>query len=155
VPTGAYYKVVNRANGKALDTGGQTADGTAVQMWFDNTSNNQQWTFEFINSATSLAATTATTRSEVTTTRDAGAATSSVQVLIDPTVRELSVTLAKGYAGEKRVSIEGRGGLVWAEGAFSGFAATLSTADIPAGAYTLRVTGSMGTIEERKILIRP
>ena len=27
VPTGSYYKVINRANGKALDTGGQTADG--------------------------------------------------------------------------------------------------------------------------------
>jgi hypothetical protein len=69
--------------------------------------------------------------------------------------RELTVTLGKGFAGEKRASIEGRGGLVWAEGTFTGLAATLSTADIPAGGYTLRVTGNTGTIEERKILIRP
>jgi arabinan endo-1,5-alpha-L-arabinosidase len=160
VPTGTFYKVINRANGKALDTGGQTADGTAMQMWFDNTSNNQQWTFEFISSATSLAATATTaSRSDVTTTREPGAAASAlasaVQVRIDPMVRELTVTLSKGFAGEKRISIEGRNGLVWAEGTFSGVAHTLSTADIPAGAYTLRVTGNMGTIEERKILLRP
>jgi hypothetical protein len=78
-----------------------------------------------------------------------------VQVRIDPMSRELSVKLAKGFAGEKRVSVEGRNGLVWAEVVFSGAAHTLSTADIPAGSYTLRVTGNTGTIEERKILIRP
>jgi hypothetical protein len=159
VPTGSYYKVINRANGKALDTGGQTADGTAVQMWFDNTSNNQQWTFEFISTATSLAATattaTAVARSEISAAREPGAATSALQVRIDPMVRELTVTVPKGFPGAKRVSVEGRNGLVWAEGAFPGLTHTLSTADIPAGSYTLRVMGNTGTIEERKILIRP
>ena len=41
---GSFYKLINRANGKALDTGGQTADGNVMQFWFDNPSNNQQWT---------------------------------------------------------------------------------------------------------------
>jgi arabinan endo-1,5-alpha-L-arabinosidase len=158
VPTGAYYKVINRANGKAVDTGGQTADGAAMQMWFDNTSNNQQWTFEFVSSSTSLTAASAASSAVAqsgTLAAPATAAPASMQVLINTPARELSVTLSAGVGGEKRVSIADRKGLVWAEGAFNGAAHTLSTADVPAGAYTLRVSGDNGLIEERKILLRP
>ena len=156
VPVGAYYKVINRANGKAIDTGGQTADGATMQMWFDNPSNNQQWTFEFVSSSTALTATAAAT-SAVTpsSTLATSAAPAATQLLINTPARELSVTLSKAVGGEKRVSIVDRSGLVWAEGVFNGAAHTLSTAEMPAGAYTLRVTGDNGLIEERKILLRP
>ena len=155
VPTGSYYKVISRANGKALDTGGQTADGTFMQMWFDNPSNNQQWTFEFVSSSTSLAASTAATQSEPASTLALAASTDAVQVRISPQARELVVTVPKAVTGEKRVSIFDRTGLVWAEGAFRGSAHTLRTAEVPAGAYTLRLVGDTVVIEERKILIRP
>ncbi len=155
VPVGTYYKVINRANGKAIDTGGQTADGTFMQMWFDNPSNNQQWTFEFVSSSTALTATSAAasgaTSGVLASTTGTAPAT---QVLINTPARELSITLS-AVSGEKRVSIADRNGLVWAEGVFKGAAHTLSTADMPAGAYTLRVSGDHGLIEERKILLRP
>ena len=159
VPIGSYYKVINRANGKAVDTGGQTADGAAMQMWFDNPSNNQQWTFEFVSSSTALTATAAATSTATTSSTLATTTTKRrpprLQVFINTPARELSVTLSAAVSGEKRVSIADRSGLVWAEGVFDGAAHTLSTAEMPAGAYTLRVTGDNGLIEERKILIRP
>jgi arabinan endo-1,5-alpha-L-arabinosidase len=147
VPIGTFYKVINRANGKAVDTGGQTADGTFMQMWFDNTSNNQQWAFEFVSSSTAL---TASAVAASAATEPAG-----MQVVINTPARELSVTLSAAVKGEKRVSVADRSGIVWAEGVFDGSAHTLSTADMPAGPYTLRITGDNGLIEERKILLRP
>ena len=157
VPIGAYYKVINRANGKAVDTGGQTADGATMQMWFDNASNNQQWTFEFVSSSTALAATSAAASSATSGTlaTTATAAPATLQVSLNAPARELSVTLSAKSSGEKRVSIADRTGIVWAEGAFSGAAHTLSTAAVPAGEYTLRVTGDNGLIEERQVLVRP
>jgi arabinan endo-1,5-alpha-L-arabinosidase len=40
-----YYKVVNRANGYCLDTGGSTTT-TPMEFWYSNSSINQQWQFE-------------------------------------------------------------------------------------------------------------
>ncbi|RYD83736.1 MAG: hypothetical protein EOP84_07440 [Verrucomicrobiaceae bacterium] len=40
-----YYKIINRATGKCLDTGGATADGSAMENWYNNASYNQQWKF--------------------------------------------------------------------------------------------------------------
>ena len=51
---GSYFKVTNRANGKCLDTGGATADGSVMQFWTSGGSNNQQWTFELISSSTAM-----------------------------------------------------------------------------------------------------
>jgi arabinan endo-1,5-alpha-L-arabinosidase len=160
VPVGSYYKVINRANGKAVDTGGQTADGNFMQMWFDNPSNNQQWTFEFVSSSTSLTAASVATQSATgstasTSTLALAASTEAVDVRISAQARELSVTVPKAVTGDKRVTVLDRNGLVWAEAAFAGATQTLSTAEIPAGAYTLRIIGDTGVIEERKILLRP
>ena len=47
---GGFYKVINRTNGKCLDTGGSTADGAAMQFWTSGSSSNQQRTFELISS---------------------------------------------------------------------------------------------------------
>ena len=120
VPTGSYYKVINRANGKALDTGGQTADGRSCSS--GSTTRATISSGRSSSSARRRRWRPPWPRSEVKspTTRGTGAAVSSVQVRIDPRIRELSVTVAKGFAGEKRVSVEGRNGLVWAEGVFSG-----------------------------------
>ncbi|MFW6353269.1 MAG: RICIN domain-containing protein [Verrucomicrobiota bacterium] len=40
-----HHRLVNRANGKALDTGGQNSNGSLVQQWYVNASHNQQWEF--------------------------------------------------------------------------------------------------------------
>ena len=45
---------------------------------------------------------------------------------------------------EARQRSSDRTGLVWAEGASTVRRINLSTAEIPAGAYTLRVTGDTG-----------
>ena len=147
VSTSGFYKLINRANGKAMDTGGQTADGSVMQFWFDNTSINQQWTFEFLSSSTAL---TAASASAATTA--AKMAVEATQVLLNPATSSLTVTVPQ--AGEKRVTVSNKNGLVWAEGAFNGATLTLSTAEIPAGAYTLHVLGDEGVIEERAILIK-
>uniref|UniRef100_UPI00403E8687 RICIN domain-containing protein n=1 Tax=Paenibacillus sp. FSL W8-0194 TaxID=2921711 RepID=UPI00403E8687 len=42
---GDYWKIVNRATGKALDTGGQTGDAAPMQQWFVNSSSNQLWRY--------------------------------------------------------------------------------------------------------------
>jgi arabinan endo-1,5-alpha-L-arabinosidase len=147
VSTSGFYKLINRANGKAMDTGGQTADGSVMQFWFDNTSINQQWTFEFLSSSTAL---TAASASAATTS--AKMAVEATQVLLNPATSSLTVTVPQ--AGEKRVTVSNKNGLVWAEGAFNGATLTLSTAEIPAGAYTLHVLGDEGVIEERAILIK-
>jgi hypothetical protein len=155
VAAGSYYKVINRANGKALDTGGQTGDGNVMQMWFDNTSNNQQWTFEFVSSSTSVSASSvamsSATRPQATV--DAGPAARSLSYAYDPRARTLSLTLTG--AGEKRAMLVGRNGLVWAEAATMGDTQALSTAEVPAGPYQLRVIGADGAVLERDLLIRP
>ena len=38
------YKIVNRANGKCLDTGGGTANGSVMKFYGSNASLNQVWT---------------------------------------------------------------------------------------------------------------
>ena len=43
--SGTFYRVVNRATGKAVDTGGLNTNGAIVQQWFVNDSTNQQWEF--------------------------------------------------------------------------------------------------------------
>jgi hypothetical protein len=45
VPVGSYCKIIARNSGKCLDTGGLTANGSTMQQWYSNPSNNQQWTF--------------------------------------------------------------------------------------------------------------
>jgi hypothetical protein len=40
-----YYKIINRATGKCVDTGGATGDGDNVENWNNNASYNQQWKF--------------------------------------------------------------------------------------------------------------
>ncbi|GAB3108563.1 hypothetical protein GCM10027160_06690 [Streptomyces calidiresistens] len=46
VDTGAWYVLVNRHSGKALDVAGvSTADGAALQQWTRHDGNNQQWRF--------------------------------------------------------------------------------------------------------------
>jgi hypothetical protein len=46
VPTDSgYYKIINRATGKAVDTGGNTAEGSNVESWSQGSSYNQQWKF--------------------------------------------------------------------------------------------------------------
>ena len=48
VPTDSFFfKIINKANGRALDNEGQTADGAGVRQWTasGNNSWNQQWTF--------------------------------------------------------------------------------------------------------------
>jgi arabinan endo-1,5-alpha-L-arabinosidase len=153
VPTGTFYKLINRANGKAVDTGGQTADGAVMQFWFDNTSSNQQWAFELVSSSTSLAATSAQGQ-HAPLTGGSEAAAATVQMQFDPPARRLSLSLTGATGGTKRVTISDRTGLVWSEQVFDGTSINLSTAEIPAGGYTLRITGDEGVIEERKILIR-
>ncbi len=151
VPTGTFYKLINRANGKAVDTGGQTADGAVMQFWFDNTSLNQQWTFEFVSSSTSLVATSA----QAQRASPAGSAeTAGVQMEFDPPARRLILRLKGAESGTRRVTISDRTGLVWAEQVFDGTSINLSTGEVPAGGYTLRIFGVDGVIEERKILIR-
>ena len=132
----SYYKIINRANGKAVDTGGQTGDGAVMQFWYDNVSFNQQWAFEFVSSSTSLASTPA-------------------QILLSPSTRELSVLLSQPAAGVARMTVVDKMGLLWAEGMFTGNSHRLSTENIPAGRYTLRVTDDFGVVEERQILIKP
>jgi arabinan endo-1,5-alpha-L-arabinosidase len=141
----SYYKLVNRANGKAVDTGGQTGDGAVMQFWYDNVSFNQQWAFEFVSSATSL-----------TSTLSASTETASpLQVRVSPPTRDIGVALAKPAAGVARVTVVDKSGLLWAEGMFVGDSHRLSTENIPAGRYTLRVSDDYGVIEERQILIKP
>jgi arabinan endo-1,5-alpha-L-arabinosidase len=144
-PVDSYYKLVNRANGKAVDTGGQSGDGAVMQFWFDNTSSNQQWAFEFVSSSTSLASTSST--SEV--------ASAPVQVRVSPPTQAIDVALSKPAAGVARATVVDAKGLLWAEGMFTGDSHTLSTENIPAGRYNLRVSDDYGVIEERQILIRP
>jgi hypothetical protein len=157
VATGSYYKVINRANGKALDTGGQTGDGNVMQFWFDNTSNNQQWTFEFVSSSTSLASSSAVssaTRAQSSgTAREVTGLPRTLTYAHDPRARALTIALPGG--GEQRVMLVGRNGLVWAEATASGDTQTLSTAEIPAGPYKLRVIGADGAVIEKDLLIRP
>jgi arabinan endo-1,5-alpha-L-arabinosidase len=150
VATGSFYKLINRANGKALDTGGQTANGSFMQFWFDNTSVNQHWTLEQVSSSTSVAAESSTASASVVPT--AGATT--MQVLLIPQSTTLSVALTGASAGQKRVTIENSVGLVLAETVFEGTKHSLSTADIPAGRYLLRVIGDYGLIGEREILLK-
>ena len=145
VPVDSYYKLVNRGNGKALDTGDQTADGAVMQFWNDNISFNQQWTFEQVSSATSSASASPVS----------AAATAPMRVLLSPPTREVSVVLPRAAAGVARLTIVDRTGLLWAEGMFTGDSHRLSTADIPAGRYSLRVSDDYGLVEERQILIRP
>ncbi len=40
---GGWYKIVNQADGKVLDSGGQTADGSNVKLWSDVSSPNLRW----------------------------------------------------------------------------------------------------------------
>lgn len=150
VPVDSYYKLINRTNGKALDTGGQTGDGAVMQFWYDNTSFNQQWTFELVSSSTSLASASSAADAAV-----ADEVTSPMQVRLSPPRQEISVELSRPAAGVARVTIVDRTGLLWAEGMFTGESHSLSTASIPAGRYTLRVTDDYGLVEERQILIKP
>jgi hypothetical protein len=53
------------------------------------------------------------------------------------------------------VTVVDKSGLLWAEGMFTGDAHRLSTENIPAGRYTLRVSDDYGVVEERQILIKP
>lgn len=145
VPVDSYYKLVNRVIGKAVDTGGQTGDGAVMQFWYDNISFNQQWAFEFVSSSTSLASPLAAS--------DAPA--SPLQVGVSPPTQEISVALPKAAAGVARITIVDEAGLLWAEGMFTGDSHRLSTANVPAGRYTLRVSDDYGVIEERQILIKP
>ena len=94
-------------------------------------------------------------RRDVAHARGAGRRPRRCRCCINTPARELSVTLSATVSGEKRVSIADRNGLVWAEGAFERIGAHVEHRGMPAGAYTLRVTGDNGLIEERKILIRP
>ena len=55
VRVGSFYKVVNRANGKCVDTG-SNVDGASMQHWYNGVSFNQQWTFQFVSSSTSATA---------------------------------------------------------------------------------------------------
>ncbi|WP_344746578.1 RICIN domain-containing protein, partial [Streptosporangium vulgare] len=46
VDTNAWYVLVNRTSGKALDVYNQsTADGGRITQWTRNNGNNQQWQF--------------------------------------------------------------------------------------------------------------
>jgi hypothetical protein len=137
VAVDSYYKIVNRANGKAVDTGGQAGDGAVMQFWYDNISFNQQWAFEFVSSSTSLASSTP------------------AQILLSPPTRELSVVLSQPAAGVARMTVVDKTGLLWAEGMFTGDSHRLSTENIPAGRYILRVSDDFGVVEERQILIKP
>ncbi|HEX2099778.1 MAG TPA: family 43 glycosylhydrolase, partial [Candidatus Synoicihabitans sp.] len=40
---GGYFKIVNRANGLCLDTGGTTSDGAIMEFWASGSSYNQHW----------------------------------------------------------------------------------------------------------------
>ena len=116
-----------------------------MQFWYDNVSFNQQWAFELVSSATS-----------VTSRLGASTGTASpLQVLVSPPTRELSVALSVPAAGVGRVTVADKSGLLWAEGIFTGDSHRLSTENIPAGRYTLRVSDNYGLIEERPILIKP
>lgn len=145
VAVDSYYKLVNRANGKAVDTGGQTADGAVMQFWYDNISFNQQWAFEFVSSSTSLTSATAALVESA----------APLQVLVSPPAKEISVVLPKSAAGVARVTVVDETGLPWAEGMFTGESHRLSTENIPAGRYILRVSDDFGVLEERQILVRP
>ena len=136
VAVDSFYKLVNRANGKALDSGGQTGDGAVMQFWYDNVSFNQQWAFEFVSSSTSLSAVNATSDASFR-------------------AQQIEVALAKPTLGTARVSIADRTGLVWAEETFQGDRHSVSTADMPAGRYSLKVIDDHGVVEERTILIKP
>ena len=48
VAVGAYYKVINRANGKCIYTGGSGTNGAAMQFWTSGSSFNQQWSLELV-----------------------------------------------------------------------------------------------------------
>jgi hypothetical protein len=122
-----------------------------MQHWFDNASFNQQWTFEFVSSSTSLTAATATPAADAASSSEV---TDEAQVLLNPATASLTVNLPKGVSGQKRVMVSDKNGLVWAEGGFDAATHTLSTAGIPAGAYTLRVQADSGVIVERRILIK-
>jgi arabinan endo-1,5-alpha-L-arabinosidase len=141
VATGSFHKVINRANGKALDTGGQTADGTFIQFWPNGTSNNQQWTFELVSSSTSAAARASLPSAEL-------------RVLLDPVVDLIDISRAQAFAGVARVTVVDRRGIVWAEGTFQGTRYRLSTAEVPAGRYVLRVSDDFGVVSEKQILIK-
>jgi hypothetical protein len=117
-----------------------------MQFWYDNISFNQQWAFEFVSSSTSLTAATLAATSE---------AAAPLQVRLSPPTRELNVVLSKPAAGVARVTVVDTAGLLWAEGMFAGDSHRLSTENIPAGRYTLRVSDDYGVIEERQILIKP
>jgi arabinan endo-1,5-alpha-L-arabinosidase len=143
VATGSFYKIINRANGKALDTGGQTADGAFMQFWPNGTSNNQQWTFELVSSSTSSAAATRTSLPS-----------SDLRVLLDPVIDVIDVSRAKTFAGIARVTIADARGVVWTEGTFEGTRYRLSTAEVPAGRYVLRVSDDYGLVSEKQILIK-
>lgn len=44
-----YVKIINKANGKAIDvSGGSAADGAPVIQWPYNWGNNQQWKIEAV-----------------------------------------------------------------------------------------------------------
>ena len=153
VPTGTFYKLINRANGKAFDTGGQTADGALMQFW--PTIRATISSGPLSSSAHPPASRRrALPRQALAAPAAAGVkvAVEAAQVLLNPMTSSLTVTLPQ--VGEKRVMVSDKNGLVWAEDSFDGASHTLSTANIPAGAYTLRVLGDAGVIEERNILMK-
>ena len=109
--------------------------------------------FEFVSSSTSLTATSAQGQ-RASLAGSAETAEASVQMEFDPPARRLTLRLKGAADGTRRFTISDRTGLVWAEQAFDGTSINLSTEEIPAGGYTLRIFGPDGVIEERKILIR-
>lgn len=145
VAVDSYYKLVNRANGKAVDTGGQTGDGAVMQFWYDNISFNQQWAFEFVSSSTSLLSAGSELQEMAVP----------LQIRVSPPTQKIDVALSRSAAGVARVTVVDKTGLLWAEGMFIGDSHSLSTENIPAGRYTLRVSDDYGLVEEKQILIKP
>src|SRR5688572_19191297 len=154
VATGSFYKLLNRTNGKALDTGAQTANGSFMQFWPNNASLNQQWTFVLVSSSTSIAAETQMSSAVSVAAPVQAVGGERLQVLLSPQTSRLTLALAGVAAGQKRVTIENRVGVVLAEEVFEGVKHSISTADIPAGRYVLRVVGDYGLIGEHEILIK-
>jgi hypothetical protein len=95
-----------------------------------------------VSSATSVAASSVATQS------------AELRVLLDPVTSLIDISRANGFAGVARATIVDARGISWAEGTFQGTRYRLSTAEIPAGRYTLRVTDDYGVVSEKQILIK-
>lgn len=157
VRVGSYYKIVNRANGKCVDTGGSNADGASMQHWYNGVSFNQHWTFQFVSSSTSATALIEGEQlsyEESVLNEGAKEESAGLQLYPSPATNELVIVLPEFSAGEKVASLLNGAGRVVLSAAFAGSKCDLNTEDVPAGMYVLKIMSGNKLMAEKAVMIK-